>query len=198
MKMYFVPLVMMISLACHADDNSNPFVSPSSLPPASAASSLPRAASPMLDEPLPLSFTENRTMFDLLEVVGRGANFAVLRYPITGAANIGGGGSAQSVSYREFIARNGKNILIGGRSFKVTLPHGGTNVLLVDGKNGKVLWEGEMSAPKVYYANPAIADFQYTPPVSAGTGVGQAIVGAGNGHSAQGAQPGGNMAGIQR
>lgn len=172
-----VPLVMMLSaVSSYAAENSNPFVLPA--PPPVAGMTLPS-----LDEPLSQSFTENRSVFDLLEVVGRTATFAVLRYPMAGSGATTG---VQGVSYRELIVKKGQASFIGGRSFKAVLPSTGTNVLLVDSKNGKVLWEGDLSAPKIYHVNPNIADYQYTPPVSAGTGVGQATSGSTVGQSGAG------------
>lgn len=177
MNRLVISLIVLASVSSHAADNSNPFV-----PAAGAA--LHAQPQLSLDDPLPQSFTENKSIFDLIEVVGRNSNFAVLRYPVSGssgAALSGGTGvvataSTQGVSYRELVVRGGRNTFIGGHSFKVELPRGNTNVLLV-GKNGKVLWEGDLSAPKVYYVNPPATDYQYTPPMSAGAGIGQSVNG---------------------
>lgn len=196
MKHALMPLALMACVNAHAAEYANPY---SPYPPApSAVPSAPPPPLPMpmggmphlaLDDALPPAFTENRSVFDVLEVVGRSATFAVLRYPMTGSsaganvgtstsasANAGAGAatSAQGISYRKLIVRSEKTAFIGGRSFKVVLPGGGTNVLLVDSKNGKVLWEGDLSEPKIYYTSPNVTDYQYTPPASAGTGVGQA------------------------
>ena len=184
-KHFAIPLAMTISMVCHAE-NQNPFVPP--LPQPHAAG--PVFPPPPLDEPSPQNFTENRSVFDTLEVIGRGAKFAILRYPMSGGA-AGATTSTQGVSYRELIIRSERNASIGGRSFKVVLPIDGTNVLLVDNKSGKVLWDGDLSAPKVYYATPNVADYQYTPPVAAGTGVGQSGAAGQSAAAGQAAMPAG-------
>lgn len=208
MRFFAVILVMGVSVACHATENSNPFVSP---PPVFPDAPPPRVAPPAQDDQPPQSYTENRSLFELIEVVGRSATFAVLRFPMvgssnasmTGGAHVGGASgaaaAAQGVAYRELIVRSGRKTFIGGRSFQVELPVGSTNVLLLDGKNGKVLWEGDLSGPRIYYANPNVADYQYTPPAAAGAGVGQtsggmaAVSAAGQSGAAQGIQPSGAL-----
>lgn len=162
-RLAVVPLAMMLFAASSsAAENSNPFILPA--PPSVAGMAFPPP-----DESLSQAFTENRSVFDVLEVVGRTATLAVLRYPMVGV---------QGASYRELIVRKGRASFIGGRSFKAVLPCAGTNVLLVDSKSGKVLWEGDLSSPKIYHVNPNMVDYQYTPPVSAGTGVGQSTSGS--------------------
>jgi hypothetical protein len=141
---------------------------------------------PSMDSPLPQAFTENKSIFDMLEVIGRGVNFAILRYPMIGtsmtATPVSGSTAAapQGISYRELIVKTDKQVLIGGRSFKVILPAGETNVQLANDKNGHILWEGDLSGPKVYNTNPNVVDYQYTPPTTAGTGIGQTSTGSVN------------------
>lgn len=166
MKRFLIFLVITITVSAtsYAAENSNPF-NPQPIVPA-IGQTFPQ----LLDDPLPQTFTENRSIFDTLEIVGRSTTFAVLRYPMVGT-------TTQGTSYREFIVKSGKNSFIGGRSFKAVFPQGGTNVLLVD-KNGKILWEGDLSAPKTYQITPNVIDYQYTPPVSAGAGIGQSLAGS--------------------
>ena len=194
MKRFLIPLIMMACVSSHAAENTNPFILNQPLP-VTPVGGLPR---PSLDDPLPQSFTENRSLFDMIEVVGRGTDFAVLRYPMVTTSSTGqtaGAATSQGVSFRELIVRSDKTSFIAGRSFKAVLPGGGTNVLLVDSKSGKVLWEGDLSGPKVYYTNPNIMDYQYSPPLSAGAGVGQSTGGtmsaSGSVSAGQAAQPAG-------
>jgi hypothetical protein len=173
---YSILLAVIFSAQCFAADNSNPFT----LASAGGPGALLDAALPsqIKEDVLPMSFTENRTLFDMLEVVARSANSAILRYPVMvvtpgAAAPIAGG--AQGVTYRDLVFKKGQVKLIAGRSFKAVFPVGETNVQLLDSK-GKIVWEGDLSSPKVYSVNPNMIDYQYTPPPSAGTGVGQTIV----------------------
>lgn len=199
-----VPFAMMISAPCFSAGNSNPFVALPA-PDQLVMNSNPAAT---LDEPLPQSFTENRSVFDMIEVVGRAANSAVLRIPITsvqpqsGMAVAGGAmASAQGISYRQVIAKNGRDIFVGGRLFKVTLPADGTLVVLAD-KRGRVAWEGDLQGPKVFNVSPNMADYQYSPPLSAGKGIVQstsssAALGGVSGQAAgQPAAPGGQPPGM--
>lgn len=174
MKRLLTLLLLAVCANGFAADYANPY-SPQPLPLAPSMGGMPHPIVPSLDDPLPQAFTENRSLFDIIEVVGRGRDFAVLRYPTVTTSSTGQAGAAtsQGIAYRELIVKSDKTSFIGGRSFKAVLPGGGTNVLLVDGKNGKVLWEGDLSGPKVYYTSPNMMDYQYSPPLSAGAGVGQ-------------------------
>jgi len=66
--------------------------------------------------------------------------------------------------------------LIDGREFKAKFAED-TSVQLLNTK-GKVVWEGDLSMPKVYQPTPNITDYQYTPPISAGADIGQKSGGA--------------------
>lgn len=197
-----VPLAMMISMPCFSADHSNPFVSP--LPPPAIDSASP--AAPALEDPLPKSFSENRSVFDMMEVVGRGANSAILRIPMTSGqsnmgAPVGAATTAQGMSYRQLVVKSGRDIFVGGRLYKVALPKDGTSVVLADSK-GRIAWEGDLQGAKVFNVSPNISDYQYSPPLSAGNGIGQTTGAAGavsasaSGQSAnqpaqgQGGQPG--------
>lgn len=170
-------LLTLYAVSSHATEEANPFSRLPAPPAAAPLLSAPPAPPPPppAEESLPASFVENRSVFDLLEVVGRSDTSAVLRYPMAGSTGgVGGGASAaQGQAFRTVIVHDGQAVFIGGRSYSVVLPRGATNVLLVDGKRGKTLWEGDLSAPRVYQAAPNVTDFQYSPPAAAvGSGIG--------------------------
>jgi len=158
--------LLIVSLNCFAAESGNPFNK--ALPPAPP---MPNGLTmPELEEVLPRGFVENKGVFDTIEIVGRSESVAVLRYPMMGSSITA---TNQGISYRQVTVRDGRQTFIGGRSFKVNLPKGETTVQFVEAKSGKIFWEGDLSTPRVYYSTPNQTDFQYTPPLSAGVGIGQ-------------------------
>jgi hypothetical protein len=174
MRLAFLIATMMVWANCLAADDSNPFAirgGGASLPP------LPPSA---MDEPLPPSFVENRSLFDALEIVGKTSSLVILRYPIintrVAASGAAGGAAVGGLTYRELYFRRGQVRLIDGREFKARF-NDETSVQLLN-TSGKVVWEGDLSMPKVYQSAPNIVDYQYIPPISAGADIGQKSSGA--------------------
>lgn len=153
-------------------------------PPPAASTGNPHLSAPP-DAPLP-SFFENKSVFDTLEVVGRTDTCATLRYPQAGYGSAGGApsggvpppgspgggsGAAASMNFRVTTVKHGDSVFLGGRKYKVALDKEVTLVRLLDITQNRVVWEGDLSAPKSYSAPPNMADYQYAPPISAGAGI---------------------------
>lgn len=165
----------LLTAACSAFAEETHFAQPPSSPAEMAMPQRPAMPTDML---LP-SYSENKSVFDVLEVVGRTDTHATLRYPQAGVNPTGGagqpgspaGGGAASLNFRVVTVKHGESIFLSGRKYKVALDKSVTLVRLLDIAQNRVIWEGDLSAPRTYSVMPNMTDYQYVPPVSAGAGV---------------------------
>ena len=147
----------------------NPFVampSPSSMPLPSMPKDL------HAEEEVPKGYSDNKNVLDAMEVVGRDDNYVTLRY-----SNSGSGTKTSGTTYKVATIKNGDNIYLGGHSYKVSFLSNETGVRFL-GHDGRVAWEGDLSTTPVYEFAPKATDYQYSPPMTAGVGVGQSSHGS--------------------
>ena len=178
-------ILSILILPCSAlAETPNFFVPLPSTPTPIGNTTQPVGMSAATDAPLP-SFSDNKSVFDMLEVVGRSDTHATLRYPQMGlatpGANLqagqqgnmasGAGAAIGAMNYRVMSVKQGGVILLNGRKYFVLLNKDDETVRLLDSSKKNIVWEGDLSAPKSYSVSPNLADHQYAPPMSAGAGV---------------------------
>jgi hypothetical protein len=176
-------LFIATSAAADAAAQSNPFVQSAPPPPLSAAAGTPQAnmALPppipvMTPDPVPVQFTDNRSVFDQLAVVGINGDRATLRHPVTGAAAgaqgsagagagvASGAGAAAAQQFRVMVVKDGNPVWLNGRKYLAKVD--GLSVRLVSATPIKftapdkkkrqgavdtfedVVWSGDLEPPR--------------------------------------------------
>lgn len=168
----------------------NPFVREAPQPPtnpghppggaiAPAQAAMFAAPPPPLVEQVPQQFTENRTLFDSLSVVGiNGGKYATLRYPMSATGGTqpgmaspgmsgGGMGAAQGGQFRVAVVADGAPLWLNGRKYIARINKQTVRLvypkrespLAGDRKNKpatseETVWAGEIDAPRGIPANP--------------------------------------------
>ena len=152
-----------------ANGSQNPFVPDAPAPKAVASTATGQAAANIT----PIS----GATFSALEVVAITATHAIIRHldeNLQSRARSSGSATestAQSASYRTSIVRNGGPLHLGGHHLTVRLSDEGESVMIYDGD--LVVWEGFLSSPRTLIVEPDDGEGDFTPPPSAGYGVGE-------------------------
>lgn len=172
MKTHLLAIVLLFALPAIAEEQANPFIphNPDAQPKAIVPGMVGKSPSEIIEYPLA---TDSRAFLDNIEIIGRDADAALLRIPISGGQGVSPAGT-QAMSFKSIWVKNGTICNLGGRTYRVELPVDTQSVQLT--KKGEVLWEGEIANSKAYIASP-IAE-PTTRPLSAGVGIGQTASGS--------------------
>lgn len=117
-----------------------------------------------LPDPIPQQFTENKSIFDSLAVVGLNDDYALLRYQ----ASSGAAGAGEAPQSRVVGVTNGESIWLGGRRYLVKIADLTVRIITVQSK-GKprhaasmddVVWAGDLNAPRGYSVSPNPQDLR--------------------------------------
>lgn len=175
-------VLMAVAFGCLAEDmDSNPYMPlAQKLPP--PPNFAPGAGRMGETTPIPVEITENRSVLDSMQLVGRKGNYVRLRWNQAGQGQVpgqmaGGAGASTSaaagVTTRVWQGNVGEILVVGGRSLRVMSANNGSDAisLVLPNDSKHVVWMASFDNPTTYQVAPVMTDYQYVPPLSAGTGI---------------------------